>query len=420
MTGTRTFLMMHTTGRRAFLGRLGAAALALPALAASRPPAQPAYGLLIAGGRVIDPSQGLSAVRDVAIAGGRIAALEPAIPRERARQVLDARGRIVTPGLIDLHGHVYDRGITISVDPDLVGVARGVTTIVDGGSTGATTFAGFRQYVIERAETSVFALLNIAAIGLVVTNELFLDPRIVDPEAAVRVIEENRDRILGVKVRVRGHREGLEADLEALRRAREAADAVRLPLMMHWSNEPELLDLLRPGDIVTHPFNPPRAGPSLLDERGRVLPQIRALGERGIVTDFAHGGHLQWDIAERAAADGWFPDIISTDIHRRHLAPDGAVVDLATTLAKFMHLGLSLEQVIERVTARPAGALGFPEPIGTLRPGTMADVSVLDVTNEPIELVDSNGDVRTGARQLTPVATVKSGRLVMTQGIDIG
>ena len=412
--------MMHTTGRRAFLGRLGAAALALPALAASRPPAQPAYGLLIAGGRVIDPSQGLSAVRDVAIAGGRIAALESGIPRERARQVLDARGRIVTPGLIDLHGHVYDRGITISVDPDLVGVARGVTTIVDGGSTGATTFAGFRQYVIERAETSVFALLNIAAIGLVVTNELFLDPRIVDPEAAVRVIEENRDRILGIKVRVRGHREGLEADLEALRRAREAADAVRLPIMMHWSNEPELLDLLRPGDIVTHPFNPPRAGPSLLDERGRVLPQIRALGERGIVTDFAHGGHLQWDIAERAAADGWFPDIISTDIHRRHLAPDGVVVDLATTLAKFMHLGLSLEQVIERVTARPAGALGFPEPIGTLRPGATADVSVLDVTSEPIELVDSNGAVRTGARQLTPVATVKSGRLVMTQGIDIG
>ena len=411
---------MHKTGRRAFLGRLGASALALPALAASRPPVQPSYDLLIAGGRVIDPSQDLSALRDVAIAGGRIAALEPAIPRERARQVLDAGGRIVTPGLIDLHGHVYDRGITISVDPDLVGVARGVTTIVDGGSTGATTFAGFRQYVIERAKTSVFALLNIATIGLVVTNELFLDPRIVDPEAAVRVIEENRDRILGVKVRVRGHREGLEADLEALRRAREAAEAVRLPIMMHWSNEPELLDLLRPGDIVTHPFNPPRAGPSLLDGQGRVLPQIRALGERGIVTDFAHGGHLQWDIAERAAADGWFPDIISTDIHRRHLAPDGVVVDLATTLAKFMHLGLSLEQVIDRVTARPAGALGFPEPIGTLRRGATADVSVLDMTSDPIELVDSNGGVRTGARQLTPVATVKSGQLVMTKGIDVG
>ena len=411
---------MHKTGRRAFLGRLGAAALTLPAVAAVRPPAQPAYDLLIAGGRVIDPSQGLSAVRDVAIARGRIAALAPAIPREQARQAIDARGRLVTPGLIDLHGHVYDRGIRISVDPDLVGVARGVTTIVDGGSTGATTFAGFRKYVIERAETSVFALLNIAAIGLVVTNELFLDPRIVDPQAAIRVIEENRDRILGIKVRVRGHREGLEADLEALRRAREAADAVRLPIMMHWSNEPELLDLLRPGDIVTHPFNPPRAGPSLLNDQGRVLPQIRALRERGIFTDFAHGGHLQWDIAERAAADGWFPDIISTDIHRAHLAPDGAVVDLTTTLAKFMHLGLSLEQVIDRVTARPAGVLGFPEPIGSLRPGATADASVLDLRSQPIELVDSNGVVRTGARRLTPAATVKSGQLVMTQGIDIG
>ena len=359
-------------------------------------------------------------MRDVAIARGRIAALAPAIPREQARQAIDARGRLVTPGLIDLHGHVYDRGIRISVDPDLVGVARGVTTIVDGGSTGATTFAGFRKYVIERAETSVCALLNIAAIGLVVTNELFLDPRIVDPQAAIRVIEENRDRILGIKVRVRGRRQGVAADVEALRRAREAADAVRLPIMMHWSNEPELLDLLRPGDIVTHPFNPPRAGPSLLNDQGRVLPQIRALRERGIFTDFAHGGHLQWDIAERAAADGWFPDIISTDIHRAHLAPDGAVVDLTTTLAKFMHLGLSLEQVIDRVTARPAGVLGFPEPIGSLRPGATADVSVLDLRSQPIELVDSNGVVRTGARQLRPVATVKSGRLVMTQGIDIG
>ena len=266
--------------------------------ACARPAVEPAYDLLIAGGRVVDPSQGLAAVRDLAIAGGKVSALAADIPPEQARQAIDARGRIVTPGLIDLHGHVYDHGITISVDPDLVGVARGVTTIVDGGSTGATTVPGFRKYVIERAETSVYALLNIAAIGLVVTNELFLDPRIVDPEAAIRVIEENRDRILGIKVRVRGRREGLAADLEALRRAREAADAVRLPIMMHWSNEPELLDLLRPGDT--------------------------------------------------------------------------------------------------------------------------ADVSVLDVTNEPIDLVDSNGDVRTGAQQLRPVATVKSGRLVMTQGIDIG
>lgn len=411
---------MRNASRREFLGRLGGAALALPAAACREPSAEPDYDLLISGGRVIDSAQGLAAVRDIAIAGGRIAAVAAGIPPEQARRAIDARGRLVTPGLIDLHGHVYDRGIAISVDPDVVGVARGVTTIVDGGSTGATTFAGFREYVIERAETAVYALLNIASIGLVVTNELFLDPRIVDPEAAVRVIEANRDRILGVKVRVRGRREGLAADLEALRRAREAADAVRLPLMMHWSNEPELLDLLRPGDIMTHPFNPPRAGPSLLDEQGRVLPQIRELGERGIVTDFAHGGHLQWDIAERAAADGWFPDVLSTDIHRRHMAPGGVVVDLVTMLAKFMHLGLSPEQVIERVTARPAGALGFPEEIGTLRPGAAADVTVLDLTDEPIEMVDSNGDARTGARRLTPAATVKSGRLVMTRDPGFG
>jgi dihydroorotase len=314
--------------------------------------------------------------------------------------------------LIDLHGHVYDRGIRISVDPDHVGIARGVTTIVDGGSTGATTFEGFRKYVIERATTDVYALLNIATIGLVVTNELFLDPEIVDPQAAVRVIEQHRDRILGIKVRVRGHRESLAADLQALRKAREAADATRLPIMMHWSNEPELLELLRPGDIVTHPFNPPRVGPSLLDGKGRVLPQILELRQRGILTDFAHGNHLKWDIAEQAAVEGWFPDTISTDIHRAHLAPSGAVIDLPTTMAKFLYLGLSLEQVIDRVTARPATALNFPERIGILKPGERADVSVFEVVRENVELRDTTGATRVGSQKIVPVTTVKSGHLV--------
>ena len=311
-----------------------------------------------------------------------------------------------------MHGHVYDRGIPISVDPDLVGVARGVTTIVDGGSAGASTFPGFRKYVIEGATTRVYAFLNIATIGLVVTNELFLEPAIVDPQAAIRVIEDNRDRILGVKVRVNGRGERGAADLEGLRKTREAAEATGLPIMMHWSNEPELLDLLRPGDILTHPFNPPRAGPRVLDEHGRVFPQILALRDRGIFTDFAHGTHLQWDIAERAAEQDWFPDTISTDIHRAHIAPDGAVIDLPTTMAKFLFLGLSLEQVIERVTTRPATILDFPARIGTLQPGATADVSVLEVVSGNVNLVDSLGATRVGRETLVPVATVKSGNLV--------
>lgn len=407
---------MHQTNRRQFLSQIGAASVVLSTemARAARQESGATYDLLIAGGRVIDPIQRLSADRDIAVANGRIAEIAPMIPHARARQVIDASGKIVTPGLIDLHGHVYDRGIRISVDPDQVGVARGVTTIVDGGSTGATTFAGFRKYVIERATTDVYALLNIATIGLVVTNELFLDPEIVDPQAAVRVIEKHRDRILGIKVRVRGLRESLAADLQALRKTREAADATRLPIMMHWSNEPELLELLRAGDIVTHPFNPPRVGPSLLDANGRVLPQILKLRERGILMDFAHGSHLKWAIAEQAAVEGWFPDTISTDIHRAHLAPNGAVIDLPTTMAKFLYLGLSLEQVIERVTIRPASALNFPERLGILKPGEIADVSVFEVVRGKVELRDTTGATRVGSQRLVPVATVKSGHLVRT------
>ena len=184
--------------------------------------------------------------------------------------------------------------------------------------------------------------------------------------------------------------------------------------MMHWSNEPELLELLRAGDIVTHPFNPPRVGPSLLDANGRVLPQILELRERGILTDFAHGSHLKWDIAEQAAVEGWFPDTISTDIHRAHLAPNGAVIDLPTTMAKFLYLGLSLEQVIERVTIRPANALNFPKRLGILKPGEVADVSVFEVVKEQVELRDTTGATRVGSQRLVPVATVKSGHLVRT------
>jgi len=224
-----------TSSRREFLGQLGAAAVVLPGALTDTAEAQAAqsYDLLIAGGQVIDPSQQLSDLLDVAIAGGRIARVAPNIPRDQACEVFDARGKIVTPGLIDMHGHVYDRGIPISVDPDLVGVARGVTTIVDGGSAGASTFPRFRKYVIEGATTRVYAFLNIATIGLVVTNELFLEPAIVDPQAAIRVIEDNRDRILGVKVRVNGRGERGAADLERLRKTREAAEATGLPIMMH-------------------------------------------------------------------------------------------------------------------------------------------------------------------------------------------
>jgi dihydroorotase len=404
--------------RRGFLKQFGAAAAVLPHSAAGlwQAGASGTIDLLIAGGRVIDPAQKLAGERDVAITGGRISQVAANIPRARAREVLDARGRIVTPGLIDMHVHVFDGVALASIDPDSIGIRMGVTTLVDAGSAGAQTFAGFRKHVIDRATTSVFALINISAIGFVVSNESYIDPKLIDSKAAIRVIEQNRDRILGIKVRIDGRDETATADLEIMRRGREASDATGVPILMHWARDPRLVAMLKAGDIITHPFNPPRAGPDVLGPDGNVMAQYFSLEERGIFTDFAHGGHLLWATAERAAAQGWFPDIISTDLHRAHMAPNGNVVDLETTMAKFLHLGMSLEQVVAAVTANPARALKYPEKIGTLEVGTVADVTVLDVTKKDIELRDSTRDTRTGRQTVTHVATVKSGKVFKSTG----
>ena len=422
---------MGDSTRRTFLRQLGAAAVVpaigpLPGPSAGRHRAHALmataqaggpYDLLIAGGRVVDASQNIAAVRDVACANGRIAEVAANIPKNRARRVFDSTGMIVTPGLIDMHGHVYDQAITISIDPDIVGLPKGVTTIVDAGSAGAGTFAGFRKYVIERARTRVYALLNISTIGLVVANELYLDPKMIDAQAAIRSIQANRDVILGIKVRINGRDDEVAHDVDVLKKAREASDATGVPIMMHWTNEPRLLTLLGKGDILTHPFNPPRAGPSCLGADGRVLPQILELKERGIFTDFSHGGHLLWETAEKAAAQGWYPDTISTDIHRAHVAPDGVVIDLVTTLSKFLYLGLSVEQAIRKVTGEPARILRFPEKIGTLQAGAIADVSILNVEQENVEFFDSTREKRVGHQRIVPVATVKGGNLIDGPGI---
>jgi dihydroorotase len=393
--------------RRQFLQNLGAAAAAF---AAPQPSAS--FDLLIAGGRVIDPAQKIDQPLDVAIADSKIAAIGANLPRDRARQLFDASGKIVTPGLIDMHGHVFDQFLPVSIDADLVGVSRGVTTIVDAGSAGANTFPAFRKYVIEHARTRVYSLLNISIIGLVVQNELYLDPKMIDPKAAVKTIKENRGMILGIKVRITGRDEDVPHDIEVLRKAREASDEAGVPIMMHWTNEPNLLGILKKGDILVHPFNPPRSGPNLLGADSKVLPQILELKDRGIFTDFAHGNHLQWETAEKAAQQGWFPDTISTDIHRAHAAPNGAVIDLVTTMSKFLLLGLSLSQAIEKVTANPARILKFPEKIASLEVGTVADVSIVEIQHGDFDLLDSTRQKRTAHQRIAPMAVIRAGKLV--------
>ena len=372
------------------------------------------YDMVIAGGHVIDPVSKVSAPLDVAISDARIARVAANIPKSQARQVIDASGKYVTPALTDMHGHVYDEAIRISIDPDVVGIPKGVGTIVDCGSSGAGTFDGFRKYVIERARTRIYALLNISTIGLVVANELYLDPKMIDAKAAIQTISDNRDIILGIKVRINGRDDEVEHDIGVLKIAREASDATGLPIMMHWTNDRRLLSILKKGDILTHPFNPPRAGPHCLGPDGKMLPQILELKSRGIYTDFSHGGHLQWETAESAAKQGWFPDTISTDIHRGHIAPRGVVIDLVTTMSKFLYLGLPMNQVIEKVTAAPMRILNFPEKTGSLEIGMPADVSVLTVEEGNFPFLDSLRQKRMGRQRIFAAMMIKHGRIYST------
>jgi dihydroorotase len=417
---------MSRSSRRAFLGTLGAAAVALPEfrstalrVGADRAAAAPAagqgaasYDLLIRGGRVIDPSQNLSGERDVAIANGKIAAVAANIPAARAREVFDARGKLVTPGLINVHAHLYRYGNSITVDPDPVGFPAGVTTAIDAGSAGASTFLGFRKYVIDTSPLRIYAMLNVSIIGNY-GNELYLNMSLINPAAAIRLINAQRDRILAIKVRINGIHDELAHDIEVLKKAREAADATGLPIMMHWSNEPDLLAMLKRGDILTHPFaGPSPRMPNLFGGKpGAVLPQILELKDRGILTDGQAGSsHHLWENSEKAFSQGWYPDLISTDIGAQTpQTPNGQL--LPWVMTQFLHLGLTVEQVIEHVTLTPTKVFKFPEKIGTLEPGVTADVTVIDLQQGNFELIDQQKNKRTARQKFVPVATVHGGTL---------
>jgi dihydroorotase len=413
--------------RREFLPFLCSLAQAAPAQTAQSQTYR--YDLLIRGGRVVDPSQALSRVADIAIADGKVSRIAPNIPAAEARLTLDARGHIVTPGLVDIHVHVYDGVAPLGIPADPNCIAKGATTVVDAGSAGAHTFPGFRRFVLPFAETRVFALLNISVVGQSTLSEdnewgELLDLRYANPKLAVRTIERNRDVILGVKVRLTRNIAGTN-DLAALRLAREAADAVRLPLMIHIGDTasplPALLNELKPGDVITHAFHGRSQG--ILDSSGRVLPEVRNAVESGVHLDVGHGrGSFSWRVMEAALKQGVPPGTISSDVHQFNVA--GPVFDLATTLSKFLHLGMTLEDVIQRATLNPARAFRFPHNPGTLREGAEADVAVFRLAEGDFEMSESFAytgapEKRTVHRKFVPVATVKAGKLYGSASIPV-
>jgi dihydroorotase len=368
-----------------------------------------AFELLIKGGEVIDPGAGLVGRLDVGVEDGRVTAVEANVPAEGAGRVIDAAGQYVTPGLVDLHTHIYWGASFWGIEADPVAARTGVTTWLDVGTSGAFNFHGFRRYVAESNRARCFALLNLSSIGLVANTFEFANLDYCDVDLAETITNLNRDVILGIKARIdpsttRG------TGIEPLRRARALADRVGLPLMVHIGAAPphlaEILPLMKPGDILTHCFT--GHANRIIGANRLILPDVKRLWEAGLVLDIGHGtGSFSFDTTEAMLAQGLPPDVISTDIHQ--MARQGPMYDLPTTLSKFLALGMSLPEVIERATSRPARAMGRPE-LGTLKPGAAADIALFRLEEGDFTFYDVFMNPRQGRQRLINTATFIAGQ----------
>lgn len=367
------------------------------------------FDTVITGGRVIDPASGIDDIRDVAISDGRIAAIESGIDTAEATSVIDAAGQIVTPGLVDLHTHIY-WGVTYwGIEADPVAAQTGVTTWLDVGSSGAYTFPGFRRYVVEQTRARVFALLNLSSIGLVAQSWELSNLDYCNVELAESIVEENRDLILGIKARIdRNTTRG--TGIRPLKLARELADRVGLPLMAHIGLGPptidDVADLLRPGDILTHCFT--GGDMRIVGEDGRVNQKIRDLQAQGLILDIGHGtGSFSFETATAMLDQGVLPDVISSDIHQT--ARQGPAFDLPTTMSKFLNLGLSLPDIIARATTNAASAMRRPD-LGTLAIGAPADVALFQLQEGEFTYYDAPMNALPGTQRLVNVETLVDGQ----------
>ena len=372
------------------------------------------YDLLIQGGTLIDAAQGVHGRRDIAFREGRVAAVAPTIAVGEATETIDASGKIVSPGMIDAHVHIFEGVSHYGINVDRGCLAKGATTVVDAGSAGADTFPGFRKYVIEASATRILAHLNISTMGMISREIGELDDiKWASVPRALDMIERNRDLILGVKVRLtRDQIVGKGAGLRPLSMAREVADAAGLPIMVHpqrsWAASfDEIITVMREGDVLTHMYHGEEHG--ILDEDGRVRPSVRAARERGVVFDVGHGeGSFEWAVCERALAQDFPPTTISSDLHRYNI--DGPVFDLATTVTKFLHLGLTLDDALAMVTAVPARVVRMTGEIGTLTIGAAGDAVVFSMKSGEFPLQDARRETRTAERRLVPDVVIKAGR----------
>ena len=370
----------------------------------------PIHDFVLRGGRVIDPSQGIDRVADVAFSGGRVAMVGDNLEGRSARNVA---GFLVTPGLIDLHTHVYWGGTSLGVAPDAFARKSAVTTLVDTGSAGAGNFAGFREHVITQSKARILAYLNISFAGIYAFSKRVNvgesgDHRLLAPIDTVEVADRNRDLIVGIKVRVGRNASG-EQGIVPVQIARQAADRLGMPMMVHIDEPPptleEVLALMRPGDVLTHCFRPFPNTPATAN--GRVEQFVMKARDRGIIFDVGHGkGSFAFKTARVMLANKFMPDCISSDVHA--LCIDGPAFDLLTTMSKFLCLDAPLVDVIRCATENPARALQRPE-LGTFRQGSTGDASVLALENGTFDYVDVTGEHLTGKMRLSARGIVIGG-----------
>lgn len=369
------------------------------------------HDLILKGGRVIDPSQKHDGLADVAFTAGKVSGFGKDL--QGAKEIRDVSGTIVSPGLIDLHTHVYWGGTSLSIDADEFCRVSGVTTSIDTGSAGPGNWAGFRKHVIEPSQARILAYLHVSHAGIYGFDHRVMvgesgDLRMMNPIDAVKVADENRDYIVGIKVRVGLHASGTSGTVP-LNIALQVADEVGMPLMCHIDHPPpsyeEVIAMLRPGDVLTHAFRPFPNAPCTA--QGTVKPAVLAARKRGVIFDIGHGkGSFAFKTGRAMLANGFEPDTISSDVHK--LCIEGPAFDQVTTMSKFLVMGMPLDRVIAASTVNAAMALKRPE-YGSLKVGSLGDATILTVQEGEFDYVDAVGEHMLGDRRIVSEGVVLKG-----------
>lgn len=382
--------------------------------------ASPSLDLVLTGGTLLDPAQRIHDRRDIGFKDGLVAQVAERIDPASAAVAVDVSGKVITPGLIDLHGHFYHGGNSTAVNPDEICLSSGTTTGVDAGSAGCLNYLAMRDYVFPAHKTRLLCFLHIGGVGLALNRLLgggLHDMRIIDVDQTADAIKSNPGFCFGVKVRMHVNAVAYWNAHTAMKAARAAADQSGTKLMVHVSGTPiplpEVLDYLGPGDISTHAFN---GNPeSILDGRGKLRPEVRAAADRGVVMDVAHAGvHCDVEVVKAAMEQGMPPDTISTDIHNP--PPDRTVYLMNDLVSKFHALGLPLKDSVAAATSRPAQVLGLQDSLGSLAVGMSGDAAVFDMREGRFVWHDMAGHSVQGEVRLDTYLTVREGEVAWREG----